>query len=174
MPNTLPKIANCGGDRDSPVASAAPLYPQAAASFAEPSGCHDRPARSGVRIPLAPPFFACLFDEMCQTIGTGSWPDLGKRSASHCCVACRRLGGSLSCWDPLQAHGAAYSHASGFSLPAFLFEPQLAGRAERWENGPERDHGPERVPLLPGAYCGPTVCCGHSPVEDAWPLVVGG
>ena len=42
--------------------------------------------RSGVRIPLAPRFSVCLFEEKCQTIGSGSSPDLGQRQASHCCV----------------------------------------------------------------------------------------
>ncbi len=34
--------------------------------------------RSGVRIPLAPRFFVCLFDKKTQTIGSGSLPDLRK------------------------------------------------------------------------------------------------
>lgn len=46
--------------------------------------------RSRVRIPLDPLFFVFGFDEKTLTIGSGPWPNLRKRSASRCCVACRR------------------------------------------------------------------------------------
>jgi hypothetical protein len=77
--------------------------------------------RSGVRIPLAPPFFAYLFDKKTLTIGSGSRPDLRERClriASALPVACRRPGsllhGNLSAEQTVRH---AVPLASG-SLPA--------------------------------------------------------
>ncbi len=48
-------------------------------------------------------FFAFVFDERYQTIGPGSWPELRKRSASHCGVACRRPGFAAARWASVTA-----------------------------------------------------------------------
>ena len=39
--------------------------------------------------PLSSTIFVFLFDEKTQTIGSGLWPDLRKRSAPYCFVSCR-------------------------------------------------------------------------------------
>jgi hypothetical protein len=68
--------------------------------------------RSGIRIPLAPRFFACLFDEKTLTIGSESWPELRKRWAriavphaegqglnpQYCDVSCGSAGCHASDW----------------------------------------------------------------------------
>jgi hypothetical protein len=88
--------------------------------------------RSGVRISLAPRNFSHAYSmKKYQTIGSGSRPDLRKRSASHCGSHAEGRGLAVM-REPLQAHSAANSHATlVLSLTAAPRRPMSCRRRRR-------------------------------------------